>query len=173
MLAQQGHPLAGRRGGQGGQAHGGANLLPGGDGGAKQGLQHGVGGSRLPGQGDGPLDLGQNLVLAPHPGAQTCRHLHQVFHRLAPLACDKGGGEGGELHPGGVAQHLPRVAGVFTAQVDFRAVAGGQNHTAVDVGQLGDVGVQPLHVGGGEGQGLPQVDGGQMVFQAGHDNEHR
>ena len=55
----------------------------------EEGFQHRVGRARLPGEGEGGPDLGQNLVLSEDLGFHSARELEEMFRRLKALAADK------------------------------------------------------------------------------------
>ena len=174
MGAQLVHRRPGCRTGHADEAHLGFNLLTGGGGIAEQGLQHSVRCARLPGGLNCPLHLGDDLILPPDLGAQAASHLHQVAGRLLPRPGDKGGLKGAVLHPRLIAQQPPGVGQrpLPAGQVQLGAVAGGQQHAARHPFPAGQAAVQLQHLVAGKGQLFPQVDGGAVPVQAGHNELH-
>ena len=173
-LVQPVHRRPGRRPGHPDKPYTGLDLLTGGGGVAEQRLQHPVRRARLPGGGGGGLHLRDNLVLPPDLGAQPPRHLHQVTGGLLSAPGDKSVGKGGVRHPGNGTQQPPRVRlrPRLTGQVELGAVAGGQQDAALHPLPAPQAAVQLQHTAAGEGQALPQVDGGLVPVQAGHNQIH-
>ena len=133
----------------------------------EQGRQRSVGGFGLQCQLHGFSHLGDDLILPQNLGVKTAGHLHQMSGGIHPAPGSKI-----RLHirlrdTGSPAQKPP---GRFRlpVQIQFRSVAGGQQHAARNP-TLGAQPAQRLHRPfGRKGQPLPLIQRRGVAVQAGH-----
>ena len=139
---------------------------------AEQGGQGTVAGLGLPGDFCGGLHLGQDLILSQNPGAKAGGDLHQVAHRFLVFPDYKGVAFIGMSGCGAQQPVRRNVLIVLQGQVQFRPVAGGQQHSAPDAGFPGKLRHRVGYRRFGKTEFFPQGHGCQTVIQARHDNVH-
>ena len=139
---------------------------------AEQRRQHPVRRGLLLGQLHGNPDLGDDLILPQNLGLEAAGHLHQVLCRVLPHP----GGKVGLQKPlggsGAPAQQPPGAHLRIAAEIDFRPVAGGQQHGAGYPGLLFQPAQQIQNLLPGKGQLFPQLHAGPVTVQAGHQKAH-